>query len=251
MRLPTRDPPLPGAGYAASDLTPDGEPPCETAFAYLSEALNVCTHRFLAKEWARGRSVSDPWGGAQAHAGKRLLRALRDGALTAEGVLERADPNFRPRWKGDTQLPIDPPVLDRVPRVMWKVGEIDWRANFVSRRSAVDFELWRHVQIPWIDINRLWPPSDADENPPEQHFPPAPDLEIHKFIAAAYKEAASAREKPPNIKQVATYVQKKLAASGYKTSARNIQLLAQGEQHDGRRLLPGVTWACEIRRQQR
>jgi hypothetical protein len=85
--------------------------------------------------------------------------------------------------------------------------------------------------------NELKPPSDSDDG--LRH---ATDPRIHKAITAVYDEAETAGEKPPNIKEIADPVLKKLRADGYEASLTHVRLLADEERHARRRGRIGARW---------
>jgi hypothetical protein len=80
-------------------------------------------------------------------------------------------------------------------------------------------------------------------------LPFASNSMIHDAISDAYSENERAGLKPPNIKEIASLVQSKLAAKGYATSGRQIQKFADADKYKKRRRKPGPTLANERRRQ--
>jgi hypothetical protein len=75
----------------------------------------------------------------------------------------------------------------------------------------------------------------------------APEREIHKAISAVYDEAERKQSKPPNIKEIAKPVQRKLFADGYEASGRRIQEIAGATKYRDRRRKPGRTLKAELR----
>jgi hypothetical protein len=71
---------------------------------------------------------------------------------------------------------------------------------------------------------------------------------IDEAISDSYSESERARQKPPNIKEIVSLVQAKLAAKGYTASGRRIQSLAEADKYKKRRRKPGCTLANEKRR---
>jgi hypothetical protein len=77
----------------------------------------------------------------------------------------------------------------------------------------------------------------------------APDDQIHQTITAVYDSADEAGEKPPNIKQIAEPVVRRLMVAGYTASGARIARLADADRHKKRRRPPGKTLASEKSRQ--
>jgi hypothetical protein len=71
---------------------------------------------------------------------------------------------------------------------------------------------------------------------------------IHEAISDLYSESERTRQKPPNIKEIVSLVQARLAAKGYAASGRQIQSLAEADKYKKRRRKPGRTLANEKRR---
>jgi hypothetical protein len=132
------------------------EPRYRSAFAYLREALDILTERFVARGWPPGRSVSNPRELARGEAVGELLRALRDGALLAEGDFVRACPGFKPSYKGETRLPTEQPVWRSVPANMWMGGTVCWQVHAVWLESETGLAMYRHVRVLRTEIDSLW-----------------------------------------------------------------------------------------------
>jgi hypothetical protein len=68
-------------------------------------------------------------------------------------------------------------------------------------------------------------------------------------ITKLYDDAEKEGSKPPNVKEIAALVQRRLRDEGYETSGRHIQELAGADRHKSRRRKPGTTLLSERHRQ--
>lgn len=67
----------------------------------------------------------------------------------------------------------------------------------------------------------------------------APDAEIRRAVRDVYDDADASKTKPPNTKEVAAPVLKKLAARGYITSEGRVMEIAGDDEFGTRRWRPG------------
>jgi hypothetical protein len=138
-------------------------------------------------------------------------------------------------------------------------------------KTEFNGDFWSDLRFNAKGVLALWPapaghPQSEFENGRAQHrrpvvgeaapevkgkLRPAPDFLINKTISEVYYDAERAGLKPPNLKEIAAPVQKKLSAKGHEASARRIQQVAEADEHKSRRRKPGTTVMSEKRRQLR
>ncbi len=115
-------------------------------------------------------------------------------------------------------------------------------------------KFWSALRFDTEDVLAVWPPPAGREQQQalrQRELRPAPDSMIHNTISKVYDEAEREDLKPPNVKEIVAPVQKRLSVQGYEASGRQIQQLAEADEHKSRRRRPGPTVMSEKRRQLR
>jgi hypothetical protein len=156
---------------------------------------------------------------------KALQRAGIDGRLEATGAIPLSahrDPAVRARY------PVRKHV--NVPADAWN-GEIDWIAGTVGRYFTVSVKR-ASIEV-WLGVDR----AQHSTSP----LRPAPESEIKDEIRRQYDKADSAKQKPPNVKEIVAPVQTELRIKGLDASGRQIQKFAEAEEFKNRRGKPGAT----------
>lgn len=168
----------------------------------------------------------------------------------AEDALQQAGQDGRLEAKGSIPLSAhpDPKKRESHPARRYEIlRDVDWN-------NPID---WNASKIgPYSDavIKRLSIESWLGQRTSPASMPvlkPAPASKIDEALTAAYDEAQTAGEKPPNLKQIIAPVQAVLRKQGLEASGQKIQDRADADEFKKRRRKPGATVASESRRQQK
>jgi hypothetical protein len=168
----------------------------------------------------------------------------------ARGALVRAGLDGRLKASASTPLSIHSDPVRRAKHSMrtrqelrsddWN-GSIDWTAGTIAP-FYFSVVISRASIEAWLDVGR-----EAESSPTTR---PASNSKINATIKDEYDKAESANEKPPNLRQIAQRVQKRLRSEGLYASHNRIQGLAGAEEFRKRRRKPGVTVRSEKGRQE-
>jgi hypothetical protein len=212
---------------------------------------STCCHRELRfREEIRMRSIKwDEWtlnrliprwaneladGTTEANLWTGVIRTFKDGLFDHGGALSNG-----PRY-----VLIDKfgaPVLPRKDPRRWLFLRPLGDRIVLSKEAVNDLARYCNRSPPSWYSDETKGPSQPSRSP--EYSPPAPEAMIKVEIRFEYQRAAAAGEKPPNVKEVLSPVQRNLQQKGYWASKRRIQKLAEDPEFKCLRLPPGKRWS--------
>ena len=187
-------------------------------------------------------------------------KRLNAGWLSIDGVLVTAFRTGRLRARGRSRrLVLQPISFEPVGAINVSVRSLVGRVTITSERRPLvpsspflmsDSEEFSEVEVSVADLHDycrdiLGAPLVGQEpaervSSQEGHLGIAPAPRIRAAVRRAYRDAAAARCKPPNIKEVSGHVGPILLEQGLKASQRQIQSVAEEDEFRKLRGRPGV-----------
>jgi hypothetical protein len=165
---------------------------------------------------------------------KAVRLAGLDGRLEASGSIPLSahpNPTVRARHPASKREAIR--AADWSCSINWDSGVIGCYSSVLIRRASLES---------WLDTGR-----DAQSAPTLKK---ALKSSIDKAIKEEYERAYTNNEKPPNLKEIVSPVQRALRAQGLEASGRQIQTLAEADEFKKLRRKAGATVKSEKRRQE-
>jgi hypothetical protein len=120
----------------------------------------------------------------------------------------------------------------------------EWSPGFHAMKLNSD-EFFRLIAVRRLPYPTFWKRTNDDA--PSLNLKPASKPMIESEVRRVYDIADKEGKKPPNIREVAKPVQDLLRGNGYKTSAKQIQEIAERPEFAKRRWPPGKTLKTEKR----
>ena len=120
----------------------------------------------------------------------------------------------------------------------------EWSPGFHAMKVNSD-EFFRLIAVRRLPYPTFWKRTNDDA--PSLDLKPASKPMIEGEVRRVYDVADKEGKKPPNIREVAKPVQDLLRGNGYKTSAKQIQEIAERPEFAKRRWPPGKTLKTEKR----
>ena len=120
----------------------------------------------------------------------------------------------------------------------------EWSPGFHAMKVNSD-EFFRLIAVRRLPYPTFWKRTNDDA--PSLDLKPASKPMIEGEVRRVYDVADKEGKKPPNIREVAKPVQDLLRGNGYKTSAKQIQEIAEHPEFAKRRWPPGKTLKTEKR----
>ena len=120
----------------------------------------------------------------------------------------------------------------------------EWSPGFHAMKLNSD-EFFRLIAVRRLPYPTFWKRTNDDAT--SLNLKPASKPMIESEVRRVYDIADKEGKKPPNIREVAKPVQDLLRGNGYKTSAKQIQEIAERPEFAKRRWPPGKTLKTEKR----